>query len=207
LSDADVSVRFDELMKAIDGAPSRMLSREEVATSFGNGRPVDFRSTQPATAYEALSKALTPDMQKGLSAESLASVQNALDQLKSQAPDLVKDLTLSSPVSTGLVAFDLEAPAKLLTPRPTPLRNRIPRGKGIGTSHRIKVISGFTGTGTGGVGNIHPGISDTTQNNFAPSGASNSLYYARGPKIAYAGSDQTFPYSQFSMSDEVTWSA
>lgn len=95
----------------------------------------------------------------------------------------------------------------MLTPRPTPLRNRLPRKKGIGTSHRFKVISGFTGTGTGGVGNIHPGIADTTQTNFAPSGASQSLYYARGPKISYAGYDKTVPYSQFSVSDQVTWSA
>ena len=97
--------------------------------------------------------------------------------------------------------------AKLLTPRPTPLRNRFPRQRGFGTSHRFKRITGFTGTGTGGVGNIHPGIVDTTQTNFAPSGASQSLYYARGPKITYAGDDQVVLYSQFSMSDEVTWSA
>jgi hypothetical protein len=42
----------------------------------------------------------------------------------------------------------------MLTPRPTPLRNRIPRKKGIGTSHRVKRILGYTGTGTGGVGNL-----------------------------------------------------
>jgi hypothetical protein len=95
----------------------------------------------------------------------------------------------------------------MLTPRPTPLRNRIPRKKGIGLSHRFKVISGFTGTGTGGVSSLHPGIADSTQNNFAPSGSSQSLYYARGPKISYAGSDVTVPYAQFSVSDEVTWSA
>jgi hypothetical protein len=83
----------------------------------------------------------------------------------------------------------------------------MPRIKGFGTSHRFKVISGITGSGTGGVGNIHPGISDSSQTNFAPSGASNSLYYARGPKIAYAGYDVVLPFSQFSMSDEVTWSA
>lgn len=83
----------------------------------------------------------------------------------------------------------------------------MPRIKGMGTSHRFKVISGITGSGTGGVGNIHPGIADSSQTNFAPSGASNSLYYARGPKIAYAGYDVVLPFSQFSMSDEVTWSA
>ena len=207
LSKAEVSVRFDELVSSIGTMPEKELSREEIVTSFRAGQPVDF-SRQPANAYEHIQKALSaPDLIKGLSADALASITNALDSLKSQQPDLVKDITTGSPISTGLVAFDLEGPAKVLAPRPTPLRNRFPRIKGIGTSHRFKVISGFTGSGTGGVGNIHPGILDTTQNNFAPSGASNSLYYARGPKIAYAGYDVVLPYSQFSMSDEVTWSA
>lgn len=207
LSKADVSERFDELTKTIGAMPERELTREEIVTSFKAGQPVDF-STRPTSAYGYLEKALgSPELVKGMSADSLASIAAALDGLKAQSPDLVKDINLTSPVGTGLVAFDLESPAKVLAPRPTPLRNRIPRIKGIGTSHRFKVISGFTGSGTGGVGNIHPGIQDTTQNNFAPSGASNSLYYARGPKIAYAGYDVTLPYSQFSMSDEVTWSA
>ncbi|MBM9509986.1 hypothetical protein [Actinacidiphila acididurans] len=207
LSKAEVSERFDELVKSIGGMPERELTREEIVTSFKAGQPVDFTS-QPTNALGYLEKALgAPDLVKGLGADAVASITQALDGLKAQTPDLVKDINLTSPVGTGLVAFDLEAPAKLLAPRPTPLRNRIPRIKGIGTSHRFKVISGFTGSGTGGVGNIHPGIQDTTQNNFAPSGAGNSLYYARGPKIAYAGYDVTLPYSQFSMSDEVTWSA
>jgi hypothetical protein len=207
LSKAEVSQRFDDLMTAVDNAPTRTLGPGDVVHAFSEGRGISF-DQQPTTAYGALTKALdAPDIAKGLSAEALASVTGALEALKAEQPDLVKDITTGSPVSTGLVAFDLEAPAKMLTPRPTPLRNRIPRKKGVGTSHRFKVITGFTGTGTGGVGSLHPGIADTTQNNFAPSGASQSLYYARGPKIAYAGSDVTVPYSQFSVSDEVTWSA
>ncbi|MEV0090461.1 hypothetical protein [Streptomyces sp. NPDC050738] len=207
LSKAEVSRRFDDLMVALTDAPTRTLGPSDVVQAFSEGRGITFEQ-QPTTAYGAITKALgSPDIVKGLSAEALASVTSALDEVKAQQPDLVKDLTLTGPISTGLVAFDLEAPAKMLTPRPTPIRNRIPRRKGLGTSHRFKVISGFTGTGTGGVGNIHPGIVDTTQNNFAPAGASNSLYYARGPKISYAGYDKVVPYSQFSVSDAVTWSA
>lgn len=204
---AEVSQKFDDFTKAVNAAPARTLSREEIVSSFAEGRRIEF-GEQPNTAYGALTKALSaPEVSKGLSAEALSSVQTALEQLKATTPDIAKDLTLTSPLSTGLVAFDLEAPAKLLTPRPTPLRNRIPRQRGFGTSHRFKVISGFTGTGTGGVGNLHPGIQDSTQANFAPAGASNPLYYARGPKMTYAGYDSVVPYSQFSVSDEVTWSA
>ena len=207
LSKADVATRFEGLMEAVSKAPTRTLGPQDVTSAFAAGHGIDF-SARPTNAYGMLTKALeAPELTKGISAEALASVTDALDQLKAQQPDLVKDITTSSPVGTGLVAFDLEAPAKMLTPRPTPLRNRLPRRKGIGTSHRFKRITGFTGTGTGGVGNIHPGIADTTQNNFAPSGASNALYYARGPKISYAGDDQVIPYAQFSVSDEVTWSA
>jgi len=208
LSPSEVSVKFDELTKTLESTPARVVSREELAAAKADGNPIAFGADQPpVSAYDALTKALTPEVTKGLSPDGLASLQSSLEQLKASNPDIAKDLTLTSPVSTGLVAFDLAAPAKLLTPRPTPLRNRLPRTRGIGTSYRFKTITGFTGTGTGGVGNIHPGIVDTTQTNFAPSGASNALYYARGPKISYAGQDTTIPYAQFSVSDEVTWSA
>src|SRR5579863_8231900 len=87
-----------------------------------------------------------------------AEVRKALDDMEmakgsadstwsgSRSEYLSKEWTLTTPISTGLVPFDLEAPAKLLTPRPTPLRNSIPRVKGQGGARRFKVISGFTGT-------------------------------------------------------------
>jgi hypothetical protein len=207
LSAAQVSERWDDYLGKLDAAPTKVLGPEDILNKFAQGQALDF-TPQPATPYALLAKAVeAPEITKNVSPETLASITATLETLKSQTPDLVKDLTLTSPLSTGLVAFDLESPAKMLTPRPTPLRNRIARRRGIGTSHRYKRITGFTGTGTGGVGVLHPGIADTTQNNFAPSGASNSLYYARGPKITYAGDDQVVPYFQFSVSDEVTWSA
>jgi hypothetical protein len=44
----------------------------------------------------------------------------------------------------------------------------------------------------------HPGHDP---DELRPVGASNALYYARGPKISYAGYDKTVAYSQFSVSD------
>ena len=113
-----------------------------------------------------------------------------------------KEWTLTNPVSTGLLPFDLEAPAKLLTPRPTPLRNSIPRIKGQGGARRFKVISGFTGTGTGGVTTTQPGINETS-GNVGPGG----LSYIRGPYINYAGYDVTLNYVTTSLSDSVSWQA
>jgi hypothetical protein len=113
-----------------------------------------------------------------------------------------KEWTLTTPISTGLVPFDLEAPAKLLTPRPTPLRNSIPRIKGQGGSRRFKVISGFTGTGTGGVTTTQPGLAESGTN-VGPGG----LSYIRGPYISYAGYDVNLSYVTTSLSDSVSWQA
>lgn len=155
----------------------------------------------PAVAPSAISSLEALALNKSLAPEALSSLNSALEAQRSAGADLIKDITVSSPISTGIVAFDLEAPAKLLAPRPTPLRNRLPRKKGVGLSHRFKVISGFTGSGTGGVGNTFPGITDSTTTAFG------SINYLRGPKIAYAGSDKVVPYKQFSLSDAVPFSA
>lgn len=113
---------------------------------------------------------------------------------------LSKEWTLSNPIGTGLVPFDLEAPAKLLTPRPTPLRNSIPRLRGQGGQRRFKVISGFTGTGTGGATTVQPGINESTTNT-GPGG----LAYVRPPYINYDGYDVTLSYVSWGLSDSVSW--
>lgn len=143
---------------------------------------------------------------KSLSADAVASLNTALAAQRNVTADIAKEITLTNPLSTSFAAFDLEAPAKLLTPRPTPLRNKIVRKKGIGTSHRIKRITGYTGTGTGGQGNIWPGITQFTQNDFAP-GASTPLMYERGPQISYTADDLVLPYNSYSLSDQVSFDA
>lgn len=162
-----------------------------------------------AKSLEASAIAQTrPDVNKSFGLDPVSIQQ----QIAAQR-EILKDITVGngtttgSPIGTGLVPFDLEAPAKYLAPRPTPLRNKLPREKGQGTARRFKRITGITGSGTGGTTNIHPGISETTQNNFAPAGAANALYLARGSKIAYAGDDQLVPYFQFGLSDSVSWQA
>jgi hypothetical protein len=164
----------------------------------------------PAAAMAELEKAAAnPALAKAIGADTLASLQAQVQVSR----DLIKDITIGdglttgSPIGTGLVPFDLEAPAKYLAPRPTPLRNKLPREKGQGTSRRFKRITGISGSGTGGVGVFHPGISETTQNNFAPSGASNALYLNRGAKISYAGDDKVVPYFEFGVSDSVSFAA
>lgn len=139
---------------------------------------------------------------KSLSGDALAGINSAIEAQRTAIADIAKDgISLTSPLSTGFAAFDLEAPAKLLTPRPTPLRNKIVRKRGVGTAHRAKRITGYTGTGTGGQGNIFPGISETTTNTIA----GQSL--RRGPSMSYTADDIIFPYSSFSLSDSVSFDA
>ena len=162
--------------------------------------PGQMPTQDPMAAMEALAAS------KSLSADAAAGLQNALAAQRLAMQDIQKEITLTSPLSTSFAAFDLEAPAKLLTPRPTPLRNRIPRKKGVGTSHRVKRITGYTGTGTGGQGNIWPGITESTQNNFA-GGGSTPLELIRGPQISYTADDLVLPYNSYSLSDQVSFDA
>jgi len=174
----------------------------ELSKSLARASHVPGQAPQadPISTLEALAanKSLTGDAMNGLNT-ALAAQRMAMQ-------DIQKEITLTSPLSTSFAAFDLEAPAKLLTPRPTPLRNRIPRKKGVGTSHRVKRILGYTGTGTGGQGQIWPGISESTQNNFA-GGGSTPLELIRGPQISYTADDLILPYNSYSLSDQVSFDA
>lgn len=195
-SPSDLATKFDAFKSAINGAPSTQDG--SVTLHTGDGAPTLIKSDAPG-AVKQLERAFSSEvLTKALGADQVASIQQALAD--NQA-DLVKDLSLTSPLSTGYVAYDLEPAAKLLTPRPTPLRNRIVRKPGRGTARKYKRITGFTGTGTGGVGSLRPGITDATTTNFG------SLAYLRGPKISYAGDEASVPYLQFSLSDQVPWSA
>jgi hypothetical protein len=185
-----------------DASPREAAERHEeylgeLNKSLANSSSVPGQApTQdPLAAMEALAatKSLTPD--------ALSGLQNALSAQRVAMQEIQKDITLTSPLSTSFAAFDLEAPAKLLTPRPTPLRNRIPRKKGVGTSHRVKRILGYTGTGTGGVGNTWPGITESSTATFG------SINYERGPKISYSADDLVLPYNSYSLSDSVSFDA
>ena len=184
LSPVEAAQRHEEYLATLDKALSNASSTPGVAPK-----------ADPLSAMESLAanKSLTPD--------AMAGLQNALAAQRVAMQDIQKEITLTTPLSSSFAAFDLEAPAKMLTPRPTPLRNRIPRKKGVGTSHRVKRILGYTGTGTGGVGNLWPGVTESTTNSFG------SLSLQRGPQISYAADDLVLPYNSYSLSDSVSFDA
>ena len=196
VSAKDAAVRMDDFTAELNKSVGNAVSDPAAIMSIKSGQSTFAEASGSSVAVlERLvtNKSLTPD--------AVAGLNNALASQRMAMQDIQKDISLTSPLSTSFAAFDLEAPAKLLTPRPTPLRNKIPRKKGIGTSHRVKRITGYTGTGTGGVGNLWPGITESTTTAFG------SINYERGPKISYAADDLVLPYNSYSLSDSVSFDA
>lgn len=72
------------------------------------------------------------------------TLQLMKDALSKPSDALAKSIT----IGTGLVAYDLQAPAKNLYPVITPLRNSIPRvGGGTGTATNWRQVSAIIGSG------------------------------------------------------------
>ena len=86
---------------------------------------------------------------RDVTAETLESVQKIVGQVpQSGTADDLRKASQTVQLSTGLVAYDLEAPAKNLYPVQTPLRNRIPRmtkATGAGTAANWKEVSAISG--------------------------------------------------------------
>jgi hypothetical protein len=192
----DAAIKMDEFKSAVVDSMSNSVTDPSAIMAIKSGQATFAQASgNPVASLEALvaNKSLSPD--------AVGALNNALASQRLAMQDVQKDITLTSPLSTSFAAFDLEAPSKLLTPRPTPLRNKIARKKGVGTSHRVKRILGYTGTGTGGVGNTWPGITESTTTTFG------SINYERGPKISYAADDLVLPYNSYSLSDSVSFDA
>jgi len=117
--------------------------------------------------------------------------------------ELGKNITLSSPLTSGFVPFDLVAPSRLIYPVYSPLRNKVPRVAGQGTSHRAKLVTGISGSQTGGQTNKRISISEI------PSGQSIGGNWPLN--IPGSGSqtalDLNIPYQFFGMSESLSWLA
>ena len=191
------AARHEQLVKAMTGAMVEGVSGEVMQIPTESGIPL----IKSRKTYQRL-------MAAGAESNSMAKSNAANERLNDyllaskSAGTMAKEWTLGNPVTSGLVPFDLEAPSKLIWPRPTPLRNSLPRLSGQGSSRRFKVISGVTGSGTGGQTTIQPGFNETSTNT-GPGG----LAYIRPPYISYAGYDVSLPYVSYGLSDSVSWQA
>ena len=199
-SNIPVTELFSEAGSAKKAAAANEMFEMALNKSFSN--PGNTPGVAPAPKVDATDAISALMANKSMSADALSALNSALAIQSSAQDTLVKDIGLTAPLSSSFAAYDLEAPAKMLTPRMTPLRNKIVRKKGVGTAHRTKVISGFTGTETGGQANIWAGQSEGQ----LTSGFGN-LSLQRGPKISYTAYDQTFNYVTYGLSDTVSFDA
>lgn len=187
--------RFDEYKKALDVSMVKSLRGE---FTFKPGDETASRVSSPA---DQLEHTIThARLNKSADAAVLDSLTNELEKLKAAEAELVKDITLTSPLSSGLVPIDLEPAAKILVPRDTPLRNRVPRSSGKGKQRTFKRITGLPGSGQG-IARMRASINETTTS------ASGALTLRRGPKITYQADEKNMPYKQFGLSDVATWAA
>jgi len=191
-----VVTRHEQLVKAMTAAVAEGMSGNVAQIPTESGVPlIKSRKSYQRELNQTLQS--NGNVAKSVTDPATTRLTEFLDG--PSASTLSKEWSLSNPISTGLVPFDLEAPAKLIFPRPTPLRNSIPRVKGQGASRRFKVINGISNSQTGGQTTIQPGFNESTTNT-GPGG----LAYVRPPYIQYGGYDVTQSYVSYGLSDSVS---
>ncbi len=117
---------------------------------------------------------------------------------------LGKNFSLDSPLSTGLVPFNLVAPSRLIYPFDSPLRNKLPRTPGQGTSLRAKLFTGIMGSQTGGVAGNPASIFISE----FPSGQSLSNWPVQlPPSGSQSANDLNLPYKFQGKSEALSWLA
>jgi hypothetical protein len=139
------------------------------------------------------------------SASGNAEMMQMIAELRGPiGPDIQKDWTPTNPIASGLVPYDLEAPAKVLVPKYTPLRNTLPRIKGQGNARQYKRITSFTNSGQASA-SILPFFDSSTQTSTW--GGPGNLTLNRPQKISYTGDNQSRAYVELGFSDQVNFKA
>lgn len=154
--------------------------------------------------FESLASRVA-EISKSLTADAAAQLEATLGEMRA---DLGKDITFAGPQgpngTTQLVPYDLEAPAKEMYPKFTPLRNEISRVRGKGAAREYKRITGVTNAGLAGVPDVSPFFDSESDTGVPTFG---QLALRRGKKIQYAADDKIVPYVEMSLSDMVTYKA
>lgn len=159
--------------------------------------------TKPEEVLSNLSsKAFGHVLQTALSMDSMYQMRSAIAEMEKFTG---KSFTLTSPLSSGFVPFDLLPLVRLIYPVYTPFRNKIPRVPGQGTSHRAKILSSISGALPGGLGTIQrDSIGELPSGGgVGPSNWPNQLPPS-GSQTAY---DLNVPYRFFGLTEAVTWLA
>jgi len=138
----------------------------------------------------------------GFGNQGLTELVNQINSAFSQT-DALKNFTLTAPLASGFVPFDLVAPSRLIYPVYSPLRNKIPRTPGQGTSRRVKVVTGVSGSQTGSQGVIDISIPELVAGSSI-SGTWPLNLPASGSQTAI---DLNVPYQFFGLTEALSWLA
>ena len=192
---------------AFTGGSREISAKETTKRAFRAEQALRETIRKSMTDPESVRKNLSPSFiaEYPLFGTNYMPQDQAIGQLQSQMGELMaglgKSFTTGSPVSTGLVPFDLEAPSHLLYWFDTPLRAKLPRLPGRGSSHRTKVITAITGSQTSASAPItDPTLSEIT--NFSSWPNSNL-----GPSGAQVGVDVNIGYSFLGRNENLSWLA
>ena len=192
---------------AFTGGSREISAKETTKRAFRAEQSLRETIRKSMTDPEGVRKNLSPSFiaEYPLFGTNYMPQDQAIGQLQSQMGELMaglgKSFTTGTPVSTGLVPFDLEAPSHLLYWFDTPLRAKLPRLPGRGSSHRTKVITAITGSQTSASAPItDPTLSEIT--NFS-SWPNTNL----GPSGAQVGVDVNIGYSFLGRNENLSWLA
>jgi hypothetical protein len=130
--------------------------------------------------------------------EFVQQVQGALGELGKNITIGSGPLFSSTFGTAGFVPYDLVNPARLVYPVFSPLRNKLPRVPGQGTSRQAKIVTGISGSQTGGMGVVDISSAETTT-------------FTSWNAIPPAGSQQavniSVPYRFMALSESLSWLA
>ena len=112
-----------------------------------------------------------------------------------------KNITLTSPNTSGLVPVDLTAPSRLIYPVYTPMRNKIPRVAGQGTSRQSKTIEAISGSGQSTAPVLDMSLSELNGGSFS------SFPLSMPSAGVQISSNMNVPYRFSGLSESLSWLA
>lgn len=217
--------RFEEYKESLTKAFQRADEGVDVFVR-GEGIVKNARPSQVSKAEHERRMATLETLTKSLTPDQLAAIDNDVAALRDT---LAKDWQAGFPENgtfpawtpgPQLAPINVEAPAKMLVPRQTPLVNTVPRDNtGKGSALQFRRILGWTNSGVGGLPDILPFMSSEFPSTSPPQQplpqfgglssttgtVSSGLGLRRGQKITYAADSKVINYTELGMSDSVSF--